>query len=106
MRRPKQRPSSSPKPAAQRAPTCSLCGRTSVWGPGDGQLTKRIIDRARSGRLPILGTGAPLVDTLFIDNAVDAFVAGLRRLPTIAAEQPLASRRLVVTNGEPGRSES
>lgn len=72
-----------------------------VWGPGDGQLTKRIIDRARSGRLPILGTGAPLVDTLFIDNAVDAFVAGLRRLPTIAAEQPLASRRLVVTNGEP-----
>lgn len=71
-----------------------------VWGPGDGQLTKRIVDRARSGRLPLLGTGAPLVDTLFIDNAVDAFTAGLRRLPQIA-EGPVEDRRLVVTNGEP-----
>lgn len=71
-----------------------------VWGPGDGQLTKRIIDRAKSGRLPLLGSGAPLVDTLYIDNAVDAFVAGLRRLPQIA-QLPAAHRRLVVTNGEP-----
>ncbi|WP_235928268.1 NAD-dependent epimerase/dehydratase family protein [Nesterenkonia haasae] len=71
-----------------------------VWGPGDGQLTKRIIDRAKSGRLPLLGSGAPLVDTLYIDNAVDAFVSGLRRLPHIAA-LPMPDRRLVVTNGEP-----
>lgn len=71
-----------------------------VWGPGDGQLTKRIIDRAKSGRLPLLGSGAPLVDTLYIDNAVDAFVSGLRRLPHIAA-LPMTERRLVVTNGEP-----
>lgn len=71
-----------------------------VWGPGDGQLTKRIIDRAKSGRLPLLGSGAPLVDTLYIDNAVDAFVAGLRGLPLIA-KLPIEQRRLVVTNGEP-----
>lgn len=66
-----------------------------VWGPGDGQLTHRIVARARSGRLPLLGNGAALVDTLYIDNAVDAFTAGLRRLPQLAGE------RLVVTNGEP-----
>lgn len=66
-----------------------------VWGPGDGQLTSRIIDRARSGRMPILGSGAALVDMLYIDNAVDAFLAGLRRLPQIAGQ------RLVLTNGEP-----
>jgi len=66
-----------------------------VWGPGDGQLTSRIIDRARSGRMPILGSGAALVDSLYIDNAVDAFLAGLRRLPQIAGQ------RLVLTNGEP-----
>ncbi|MGJ9426194.1 NAD-dependent epimerase/dehydratase family protein [Nesterenkonia halotolerans] len=66
-----------------------------VWGPGDGQLTSRIIERARSGRMPILGSGAALVDTLYIDNAVDAFLAGLRRLPQIAGQ------RLVLTNGEP-----
>ncbi|WP_150462465.1 NAD-dependent epimerase/dehydratase family protein [Nesterenkonia ebinurensis] len=71
-----------------------------VWGPGDGQLTTRIIDRAKSGRLPLLGTGAPLVDTLYIDNAVEAFAAGLRHLPRIA-ELPAEQRRLVVTNGEP-----
>lgn len=72
-----------------------------VWGPGDGQLTSRIVARARSHRLPILGTGAALVDTLYIDNAVDAFVAGLRRLPLITSSQPVEGRRLVVTNGEP-----
>lgn len=66
-----------------------------VWGPGDGQLTRRIVERARSGRLPLLGSGAALVDTLYIDNAVDAFAAGLRRLPQIHG------RRLVLTNGEP-----
>lgn len=71
-----------------------------VWGPGDGQLTQRIVDRARSGRLPLLGTGAPLVDTLYIENAVDAFVAGLNRLPSIA-QLPVDQRRLVVTNGQP-----
>lgn len=66
-----------------------------IWGPGDGQLTHRIVARARSGRLPILGSGAALVDTLYIDNAVEAFVAGLRRLPAIHGQ------RLVLTNGEP-----
>ena len=66
-----------------------------IWGPGDGQLTQRIVARARSGRLPILGSGAALVDTLYIDNAVEAFVAGLRRLPAIHGQ------RLVLTNGEP-----
>nr|WP_218882220.1 NAD-dependent epimerase/dehydratase family protein [Nesterenkonia xinjiangensis] len=66
-----------------------------IWGPGDGQLTRRIVDRARSGRLPLIGSGAALVDTLYIDNAVDAFAAGLRRLPAIHG------KRLVLTNGEP-----
>lgn len=66
-----------------------------IWGPGDGQLTRRIVDRARSDRLPLLGSGAALVDTLFIDNAVDAFAAALRRLPLNHG------KRLVLTNGEP-----
>lgn len=66
-----------------------------VWGPGDGQLTRRIVDRARSGRLPLIGSGAALVDTLYIDNAVEAFAAGLRRLPQIHGS------RLVLTTGEP-----
>ena len=48
-----------------------------MWGPSDTQLTERVIDRARSGRMPVLGSGAALVDTLFVDNAVEAIVAAV-----------------------------
>ena len=66
-----------------------------VWGPGDTQLVERIGRRARSGRLPILGSGAPLVDTIYVDNAVDAMVAALNRCDDVRGES------FVVTNGEP-----
>lgn len=66
-----------------------------VWGPGDTQLVDRIVARARAGRLPLIGTGAPLVDTTYVDNAVDAFVAALDRCPHVSGEA------FVVTNGEP-----
>lgn len=49
-----------------------------MWGPGDTQLTERIIERARQNRLPLLDGGTALVDTLFTVNAVEAIVAGLR----------------------------
>jgi nucleoside-diphosphate-sugar epimerase len=66
-----------------------------VWGPGDTQLVGRIVDRARSGRLAIVGSGASLIDTTYIDNAADALVAALDRVPS------LGGRALVVTNGQP-----
>ncbi len=66
-----------------------------VWGPGDTQLIGRIVDRARSGRLAIVGTGAALIDTTYIDNAADALVAALDHAPSIG------TRALVVTNGQP-----
>lgn len=66
-----------------------------VWGPGDRQLVARIIERARSGRLPVVGTGAALVDSTYLDNAVDALVAALDRAPVAHGAA------LVVTNGEP-----
>jgi nucleoside-diphosphate-sugar epimerase len=66
-----------------------------VWGPGDTQLIGRIIDRARSGRLATVGSGAALVDTTYIDNAADALVAALDRADR------LGGRALVVSNGEP-----
>ncbi|MDO5627011.1 MAG: NAD-dependent epimerase/dehydratase family protein [Mobilicoccus sp.] len=66
-----------------------------VWGPGDTQLVARIIRRAEAGKLPILGSGAALVDTTYVDNAVDAFVAALDRCEDVRGEA------FVVTNGEP-----
>jgi 2-alkyl-3-oxoalkanoate reductase len=48
-----------------------------VWGPGDTQLVGRIIERARTGRLAVVGSGAALVDSTFIDNAAAAHLAAL-----------------------------
>jgi nucleoside-diphosphate-sugar epimerase len=66
-----------------------------IWGPGDTQLIGRIVDRARSGRLAIVGTGTALIDTIYIDNAADAVIAGFDRAPE------LGGRAFVVTNGQP-----
>lgn len=66
-----------------------------IWGPGDTQLVGRIVSRARAGRLAIIGSGAALIDTTYIDNAADALVAALDRALL------LAGRVFVVTNGQP-----
>ena len=66
-----------------------------IWGPGDTQLVARIVSRARAGRLAIVGSGAALIDTTYIDNAADALIAALDRAPG------LGGRALVVTNGQP-----
>lgn len=66
-----------------------------VWGPGDTQLIDRIVDRARSGRLPLLGHGAALIDTTYIDNAASAIHAALD------AADRVHGQSYVITNGEP-----
>lgn len=66
-----------------------------VWGPGDTQLIGRIVARARAGRLPVIGSGAALIDTTYVTNAADALVAALDRC------EHLDGQALVVSNGEP-----
>jgi nucleoside-diphosphate-sugar epimerase len=66
-----------------------------VWGPGDTQLVERVVERARQGRLPLLDSGAALIDTIFIDNAATAIAAALRRADSVHG------RSYVLTNGEP-----
>ncbi|NWN89414.1 MAG: NAD-dependent epimerase/dehydratase family protein [Micrococcaceae bacterium] len=66
-----------------------------MWGPGDTQLTERIIDRARQNRLPLLDGGTALVDTLFLVNAVEGIIAALEAVDTTRGEA------LVLTNGQP-----
>jgi nucleoside-diphosphate-sugar epimerase len=68
-----------------------------VWGPGDTQLIGRIVERARAGRLPLLDSGAALIDTLYVDNAATAMVAALER----ATDDGVHGNAYVVTNGEP-----
>jgi nucleoside-diphosphate-sugar epimerase len=69
-----------------------------VWGPGDTQLVGRIVERARTGRLALVGGGRALVDTTYIDNAVDAIVAALDAVEPGAT---CSGRAYVVSNGEP-----
>lgn len=66
-----------------------------VWGPGDTQLVARIVQRARQGRLPLIGTGAALVDSTYVSNAADALVAAVDVVPNVHGQA------LVVSNGEP-----
>lgn len=66
-----------------------------VWGPGDTQLIGRIVERARQGRLAMVGQGTALIDTTYIDNAADALVAGIDRAPDLAGEA------LVISNAQP-----
>ncbi|WP_181009814.1 NAD-dependent epimerase/dehydratase family protein [Ornithinimicrobium sufpigmenti] len=66
-----------------------------VWGPGDTQLVGRIAERARQGRLALVGSGTALVDTTYVDNAAAAAVAALERIDRARG------RSFVVTNGEP-----
>jgi 2-alkyl-3-oxoalkanoate reductase len=69
-----------------------------VWGPGDTQLVGRIVDRARSGRLALVGGGAALIDTTYITNAAESLVAALDRVRPGAS---CAGRSYVIANGEP-----
>lgn len=66
-----------------------------VWGAADTQLIGPIIERARAGRLPLIGNGTALVDSTYVDNAVDALVAAVDACGSVHGES------LVVTNGEP-----
>lgn len=64
-----------------------------VWGPGDTQLVERIVARGRARRLVLVGSGAALIDTTYVDNAVDAIVAAL--------DAGAHGEALVISNGEP-----
>jgi len=66
-----------------------------VWGPGDTQLVGRIVERAEQGRMALIGSGAALIDTTYIDNAADALVAAAKRADR------LGGRAFVVSNDQP-----
>jgi nucleoside-diphosphate-sugar epimerase len=69
-----------------------------VWGPGDTQLVGRIVERARSGRLALVGGGTALVDTTYVDNAASALVAAL---DAVRPHARCSGRAYVIANGEP-----
>ena len=80
-------------PATRGSPAVVAVRPHLVWGPGDTQLVGRIVARARAGRLAVVGTGAALIDTTYVDDAVDALVAALDRAPGAARPGPRRVQR-------------
>ena len=68
-----------------------------IWGPGDSSMMPRVIAKARAGRVRLIGPPQP-IDTVYIDNAVDAHLAAYDRLAPGAA---VAGRAYFITQGEP-----
>lgn len=69
-----------------------------IWGPGDTQILPRLVERARSGRVRLVGGGGNLVDTTYLDNAAQAHVDALEHLHAGAA---CAGKPYFISNGEP-----
>ena len=51
-----------------------------IWGPEDNHLVPRIVDRAKRGKLKLVGGGLKLIDSVYIDNAADAHILAGDRL--------------------------
>ena len=69
-----------------------------IWGPGDQQILPRLVERAKAGRLRIVGDGLNRVDTTYIDNAAQAHFDAFDHLAIGAA---CAGRAYFISNGEP-----
>ena len=69
-----------------------------IWGPGDQQILPRLVERAKAGRLRIVGDGTNRVDTTYIDNAAQAHFDAFDHLAIGAA---CAGRAYFISNGEP-----
>lgn len=67
-----------------------------MWGPGDNHGFPRIIDRAK--RLKRIGDGKNLIDTTYIDDAVDAHLLAAKKLD----ENPnLSGNIYFISQGKP-----
>lgn len=69
-----------------------------IWGPGDPHLCPRIIAKARSGRLRLIGSEDKLIDAVYIDNAAYAHLLALKRLDT---HPEISGSVSFITNHEP-----
>jgi nucleoside-diphosphate-sugar epimerase len=76
-----------------------------IWGPGDPHLVPRIVERAKAGRLRLVGKQNNLVDSTYIDNAALAHVLAAEALETntnctgktyfISNDEPLPMKELI-----------
>lgn len=71
-----------------------------IWGPGDNHLLPRLVERAHAGKLKLVGDGANLADTTYIDNAVQAHLDAFDALHE-SPQATCAGKAYFISNGEP-----
>jgi nucleoside-diphosphate-sugar epimerase len=77
--------------------TCSLRPHL-IWGPRDGHLVPRLVERARRGQLRRVGDGRNLVDMIYVENAAAAHLAAAGAL---SPGSPPAGKAYFLSQGEP-----
>lgn len=81
--------------------TCALRPHL-IFGPGDEHLMPRLIQRAKSGKLKIIGDGTNEVDWTYVDNVAHAHLLAADAL--LEGEKRPAGKPYFITNGEPVRA--
>ncbi|MEW5804158.1 MAG: NAD-dependent epimerase/dehydratase family protein [bacterium] len=73
-----------------------------VWGPGDTNLIPRLLDRARKGKLMIVGNGTNKVDLTYVENVAEAHLLAADRLQSASASSSsVAGEAFFISQGEP-----
>ncbi len=69
-----------------------------IFGPGDRHFVPNIVDRARKGRLKIIGGGNNLVDFCFIEDCVSAHIAAMKAMES---GKDCCGRAYFISQGQP-----
>ncbi|AQS37134.1 nucleoside-diphosphate-sugar epimerase [Shewanella psychrophila] len=70
-----------------------------IWGPEDPHLVPRVIERAKAGRLKLVGKEDKLVDTIYVGNAAYAHILAAVNLCNGGASA--AGKAYFLSNDEP-----
>jgi 2-alkyl-3-oxoalkanoate reductase len=68
-----------------------------IWGVGDNHLIPRVIERARQGKLRIVGDGENMVDIVHVENAADAQI----RAQVALEREEACGKPYFISQGEP-----
>lgn len=77
--------------------TCALRPHL-IWGPRDTQLVPRLIRRAKSGRLRIIGDGSNEISMAYVENVA---AAHLQAAKALAPDSPVAGQAYFINEPEP-----
>lgn len=78
--------------------TCALRPHL-IWGPRDQHLIPRLLDRARKGKLRIVGDGSNLVDMVYVENAAQAHLQAADGLADDNSK--VGGRAYFISQGQP-----